>query len=217
MNEPPPPLTLEQFLSHAAHDLRQPLNVLQMYLGLLQSRANLSSEDPLCLTAQHAMLSMQSALTLLSQWARTETDSLKRMAEPTPLEQWITLIEGLQGVETQPLSAPIRSADSGETAACAHHFDRRLLGQTLQQLVRLLPDPVTLHYHQQSWPLELVCPTLFTADTPSSPHYADALYQLAFEAGHAISRKEGFELQLISAEESSGHALSRLRLTPRPL
>lgn len=201
----PEATTLTQFLSLAAHDLKQPLNILQMYLGLIQRQANLDSETGLSPAVQQSLQSIQSTLTLISQWARSETHSIKRIAEPTSSSEWMDSVEKIDGVK---LERDLNKTNQGDQE---RQFDRRLLRQTLQDMVHLLPKPITLRIVHSPWELELESPPLFSSDPTSPSSYQDALYQLAFEAGCAITRIEGFELLRITDKKAP---TTRLKLRP---
>ena len=205
--------TLSQFLALSAHDIKQPLNVLQMYLGILQRRANSDSSDELGQVVSDSMKSVQATLNLLSQWARANENSLKEQRQAIEQEQWLQLLASLKGVDHHDGSAPC----DPQTTDAERIVDLALLQQTVQDIIQLLPNPVELHCGDTPWTLILQCPPLGDSNMGDSntgesdggePHYHDALYQLAINAGSAILTAMGGRFSTTSATDSGQSILT---------
>lgn len=192
-------LTIDQFLSEGAHDIKQPLNVLQMYLGILQRRANLPQEDELGQVVRGAMQQTQAMLNLMSQWARAERDELKSSHPHKTPELWLDLLMRLKSVEI---------GKHGTTEALIPaHIDHDLVQQTLQDMAHLLPAPVRFTPTVENGVM-IECGDLYqqaVADEATPPEYKDALYQLALHAADTIFQRLG--LQIDSKISSSGQSL----------
>ena len=203
-----PETTLDQFLSLAAHDMKQPLNVLQMYSGILQRRAKLSSEDELTQVVRGSMKKMQAMVSLLTQWARADRGELKMELDTLLCPQWFTLLDELQS----PLGAPLQITHLPQqpTTEQPLQLDAHLLQQSLQDIIYLLPETTPVTLQVEGWCLQIHCATLFTGSGSSEQHQ-DALYQLAVTAGRAIFGAVGLKLSL-SASTQEGH--STLKLVP---
>ncbi len=195
--------SIEQLLSVAAHDIKQPLNILQMYMGLLQKKANLSADDELTTVANHSLGSMQAMLSLLSNWARTQQRQLK--AHPTEIsaDTWFDAFRKLRSWKI--VIPPVFQDDNRQT----NTFDHGLLLQTLDQMGQLLPEESRLAIHSTPWSFEITS-MVFTdhGDDSREPEYIDTLYQLAIIAGTTILSSQGFKHQFTPASEANVIQLS---------
>lgn len=187
---------LSQFLAFAAHDLKQPLNVLQMYLGILQRRAgNDKNGGELGEVVNTSLKSVQSTLSLLTQWARAEERCLKQQPQPTSLDQWKEMVERLKRVTRTATSTTPFSGSSATSS-----IDLQLLQQTLQEVINLLPQPIHVSASEDSQELELVTPLLVKVDLidvnrdTAAESYNDALFELGIRAGSAIIEQIGGSL-----------------------
>lgn len=201
---------IDQFLSLAAHDLKQPLNVLQMYFGILQRRAALPRDDELGTVVQLSMRRMQSLLNLLSQWARAERGELKSLFERVPYASWLDRLSGLHTPKGEALQVTQRCPPAPE-AAETQLIDLALLQQTLQDILHLLPESEPILLSTTGWQLEIECGSLYTHQEPGKG-YHDALYQLAIDAGRTILGAMGLRLTLEVSAEDRG---SRILLLPQ--
>ncbi len=193
------PISPEQFLSEAAHDIKQPLNVLQMYIGILQRRAKLDADDELLTVVKDATRNMQSMLSLLSNWARAEQQTLKAAPAPLSGSNWFTLFDDVEWASVTPAPSP-------ENSNHEKSVDRELLLQTLQDMGQLLPAPLTLEVGNHPWQLKLTTPPLLHPNNGAEQlRYEDDLYQLAVTAGCTILQQLGFETTVnLSTEEEKG-------------
>jgi hypothetical protein len=216
-------VTLSQFLASAAHDIKQPLNVLQMYLGLLQRRSGSDTPDELNQVVHESLRTLQALLNLLSQWARADQGGLKQQPHPVNETEWLELLESLKGVDRErasgscpPLAAEFAQSVQAGQADESRTADLMLLRQIVEDLVQLLPKPVQL-CHERPWSLTLQSAVLLRSTAAGERHYRDALYQLATAAGAAITAAMGLHLSIRhqSEPEQTKLTLSLLQDPPR--
>ncbi len=195
---------LNRFLARSAHDIKQPLNVLQMYLGILQRRsAGDDKGSELNGVVSNAMKSVQSTLNLLTQWARAEEQSLKQRPASHSLAQLHDMSKQLKRITVPDADSPISTA-----AECS--IDLQLLQQTLQDIIHLLPQPTRITLSDSNWELTLSAPLLVKTDDSGTETYNDALFELGIRAGRAILQQMGGTL---SCTHSTVEEQSRLLLS----
>ncbi|MBC8503888.1 MAG: HAMP domain-containing histidine kinase [Chloroflexi bacterium] len=182
MSDLQPPASVSQFLSLAMHDMRQPLNVLQMYLGILQSQAGIPDEDELSQVVDGSLRSLQSMLTLLANWARIEEEQFELHPASVTLSEWYRRIGSIAGIHYADTELKERRDDGAEDE---REFDITLLTKTLEGVMVLLPEDSSLSLPTNTlWNIEI-------RTTESN----DALYHLALVGGCKIMEALGFHTE----------------------
>jgi len=189
----PEATTLRQYLSLSAHDLKQPLNALQLYLGLLQSKSDLSKDHSLVQVSRDSLRGLQAIVTLLTQWASSDNQSLKQDPVFVSGDAFIKLTEALQNDTIEVSLSPVNDVTITEQKSTIK-VDLVLIQHTLQEMTHLLPKPVTVTAGELPWSLTLLTPPLLDQETGE---YKDALYQLAVDGGEQICKALGFRLELL--------------------
>ncbi len=180
MSDAPSPSSVGEFLSLAAHDIRQPLNVLQMYLGILQSQAGVAEEDELGQVVGASMRSLQSMINLLINWSKIGEEGLKTQPAPIDLPDWYKYINSIDGVnylETE-------TSETSSNGSDRENVDLNLLTRTVRDMMSLLTAGAYL--------LPTATPWSFEIHTKESSDY---LQQLALTGGGTILGALGFKVE----------------------
>lgn len=176
------PVSVGQFVSMSAHDIIQPLNVLQMYMGILQSEAGISEEDELAQAAGDSLQSMHSMINLLVNWGRAENGALRIQPDALDLSGWYNHICSITEVHCS--GSDFRSINSSAQKE-PRQVDMRLLTQTLHDMATLLPENTIITLSNTiPWDLEI-----------NATKSSDALHQLALIGGGKILEALGVSLE----------------------
>lgn len=194
MSSTHPHHALGQFLSTAIHDIKQPLNVLQMYLGILQEQAGLPKGDELTQIANGSLKSLQSMLNLLSNWARADEGGLRIQPERVTPLTWSQHLEKQEWL-SHPLPAVDLSAEETHRS-----IDLALLTQTLRDILTLLPRGTAITATPTPWSLELQLTPPLQRGSDGELLFSDALHQLAVDGGGAVLKALGFQQRLVERD-----------------
>ncbi len=189
--------SLSRFLALSAHDIKQPLNVLQMYLGILQRRHGSDGSDEINQVVGSSLQQLQASLNLLTQWGRAEQSCIKQIPEETSASDWLRQLKELKRVD-------LEATEKVHSTTVPCRFDSTLARQTLQDLITLLPEASRIEL-TAPWELTLHCSSLLEEKTEdgSQAGYRDALYQLAVDAGQSIFAALGACLKAHHRDEES--------------
>lgn len=189
MGEPDPLLkcSLQQFLADAAHDLRQPLNAIQMYLGILQ-RQSVDVNHEVSQIVGDSLRSMQANINLLTHWARVEQNCLKSLSTEVDGVMWSTRLQREGIIEQSSETLSLKQYDE---------FDLMLAVSTLRDMMRLFPADQSCQRTSSIWGLSIHTGKIIQIDRGGHPQFMDQLYQLGLVAGKTILEQLGFQLGFV--------------------